>query len=92
MTCTTYILVEFETHVIVSQKLTNQKWVPCLTWSVGSSWIYYYAKNSWKTHVDTHLRVKKFFNPMISHVLHVHKGKLIIRQSPEKLEMSQSHF
>jgi len=29
---------------------------------------------------------------MSSHVLYVHKGKLIIRPSQEKLEMSQSHF
>jgi len=24
-------------HVIVNQKFTNQKGIPCLTWSVGSS-------------------------------------------------------
>jgi len=29
---------------------------------------------------------------MISHVLHVHKGKLTMRPSTEKLEMSQSPF
>jgi len=29
---------------------------------------------------------------MSSHVLYVNKGKLIIRPTPEKLEMSQSHF
>jgi len=29
---------------------------------------------------------------MSSHVLHAEKGKLIIRPSLEKLEMSQSHF
>jgi len=29
---------------------------------------------------------------MSSHVLYVHKGKLIIRSSQEKLEISQSHF
>jgi len=29
---------------------------------------------------------------MSSHVLYIHKGKLIIRSSQEKLEMSQSHF
>jgi len=29
---------------------------------------------------------------MSSRVLYVHKGKLIIRPSLEKLEMSQSHF
>jgi len=29
---------------------------------------------------------------MSSHVLYVHKGKLILKPSLEKLEMSQSHF
>jgi len=29
---------------------------------------------------------------MSSHLLSVHKGKMIIRPSPEKFEMSQSHF
>jgi len=29
---------------------------------------------------------------MSSHVLYVHKGKLILRLSLEKIEMSQSHF
>jgi len=48
-----------EIHVMVNQKFTNQKWIACLAWSVGSSWIYYNAKNSWKTHVDIHLKVKK---------------------------------
>jgi len=42
--------------------------------------------------MGTHLRAKNFFSPMSFHVLHVHKGKLIIRPLPEKLEMSQSHF
>jgi len=61
-----------------------------LVWHDQLGQIYYDAKNSWKTHVDTHLRVINFFSPMTSHVLHVHKGKLIIRLSLEKLEMSQS--
>jgi len=42
--------------------------------------------------MDTHLKVKNFFSAMSSHVLHVHTGKLIIRPSLEKFEMSQSHF
>jgi len=35
-------------HVIVNLKFTNQKGISCLAWSVGSSWIYHDAKNSWK--------------------------------------------
>jgi len=43
------------------QKLYESKCIHCLAWSIGSSWIYILwckEKISWKTYVDTHLRVK----------------------------------
>ena len=75
-------------HLMVNQKFTNQNeflgWHDQLLWcekrrlknSCG------YTLNSQKTSSE----------PMSSHVLYVHKGKLIIIPSQEKLEMSQSHF
>ena len=35
---------------------------------------------------------KNFFRLMSSHLLYIHKENLILRPSPKKLEMSQSHF
>jgi len=41
--------------------------------------------------VDIHLKVKNFFSPMISHLLHVLK-EMIIRPSPEKIRNESISF
>jgi len=78
-------------HVMVNQKFTNQN--EFLVWydHLGHLGSIMMRKKGWKTHANTHLRVKKLLQTN-EFSCTICSQKLIIRPSPEKLKMSQSHF
>ena len=84
-----------ETHAIVSQKLTNI--IEFLIWRDRLGHPRYImmrkiVENSCGHPLKSQKGKKIFFGPMSSHLLYVHKGKLILKPLPKKLKMSQSHF
>ena len=90
--CLYYVYIStIKKHVMVNQKFANQN--EFLVWydQLGHPRCIMMRKKSSKTHVDTHLRVKKLLQTN-EFSWTICSQKLIMRPSPEKLKMSQSHF